>query len=510
MDRGTKLIVAGLGAVAFLVHLRIAPGFTWFRDEMYFLACADHLAWGYPDHPAGTVLVAWLVRKLFGESLLAVRLVPAVANAATVAATATLARELGGRRYAIVLASLMALIAPVYLAMGGALTTNVFEPVLWTVMVTLVVRIVRGGSERLWLWFGLLAGIALEFKPTMLALVGSLLAGLLLTRQFDPFRRRWIWLGGVIAGALFLPYVLWNAQHGWITLELLRGANDAARTAMGLKDFTFTIIELANPVTVLVWVGGLVWLLVYPAARPFRFIGVAFLVFFVVMAAMHAKPYYMAAAIAPILAAGAVANERYIERGSPELGWARPVTLAVLAVCGALVAPMALPLLTPPDTVAYVPAWAREQTYDAPNGPRGVLWLPLAEQTGWPDLAARVADAWRTLTPDEQRRAGIYATSYGEAAAIELFGSRDGLPRPVSAHNSYYLWGAGDAGHRDVLILVGQRRGFIAPECASVTTAAVYQNPYGRPFDDGPILVCRGLKRPLAEMWPQLRTWGQD
>ena len=510
MDRRTKLIVAALAAVAFLVHLRIAPGFTWFRDEMYFLACADHLAWGYPDHPAGTVLIAWLARKLFGDSLLGLRLFPAAANAAIVLATAELARALGGRRYAISLAAMGALIAPVYMGLGGALTTNVFEPVLWTVMVTLVVRMVRGEAQSLWLWFGLLAGIALEFKPTMLALAGSLIAGLLLTRNLDHFRSRWIWLGGAIAGLFFLPYVVWNAQHGWVTLELLRVANDAARTAMGLKDFTFTLFEMANPITAILWVGGLIWLLSYPAARPFRFLGAAFVVLFVMMAAMHAKPYYMAAALAPMLAAGAVAREQHIEENPRHRAWTKPVTLAVFAICGALVAPLPLPLLTPPASVAYVPAPLREQIYDAAHGPRGLLWVPLAEQTGWPDLAARVGDAWHTLTPDEQRRAGIYASSYGQAAAIELFGGRYGLPRPVSGHNSYFLWGPGDAARADVLILVGERREFIARDCASVTTAAKYENLYGRPFDNGPILVCRGLRRPLAELWPQLKLWGQD
>ena len=507
VDRGTKLIVAGLAAVAFLVHFRIAPGYTYFRDELYFIACAARLDWGYVDHPAGAVLITWLVRRL-SESLVALRVFPALTHAGAIIAVGELTRLFGGRRYAIGLACLAVLIGPIYLAGGGFLSASVLDCVLWATMMCLATRILLGGSQKLWLWFGLLGGIALEMKLTMLPLAFSLVGGLMLAGRFESFRKPWIWLGGAIALALFAPYLAWNAQHGWTNLELYGVANQAARTAMSLKDWTFSLIVMLNPITIIIWAGGVAWLLLSPRARPYRSLGFAFVVYYVLMMALHAKTYYLAAGFLPAMAAGAVAREEFMLK-RPHLAWLKTTTVLTLIAFGVWLAPLAMPLVTAPRMVTYLPAGLREPDHGSPAA-RTILRPPLSEETGWPEMAARVADAYRTLTPAEQRRAAIYATSYGQAAAIELFGRPHGLPPVVSGHNTYYVWGPGAAANADVLILVGERKQTIARECGSVTTAAVYYDPYGRAFDNGPILVCRDLRRPLAELWPQLRVWGQD
>src|SRR5512143_1449053 len=337
MARTKAWLAGGLGVVVaittakLLLHLATASRYGYFGDELYFLACGEHLDWGYVDQPPLVGLVAWVVRHTLGTSLLAIRSVSAVAGAALVLLTGLLARELGGGRFAMGLSALASGLAFVYVVMHYLFTMNALEPLFWTGCGFLVVRIVKTGDQRLWLWFGLLAGLGLENKYSMGVYGLGLVVGLLLSPERQAFRKPWIWLGGALAALVFLPNLLWNVRHGWPFLEFLQGVRGSGR------DVVLTPIEYvghqvfnANPASLPIWLAGLGWLLLARRGRAFRPLGTAFVVTLAFFALTKGKDYYVPPAFATLFAAGAVALEAFTAEGWRS--WLRPVLVLLFAL----------------------------------------------------------------------------------------------------------------------------------------------------------------------------------
>src|SRR5512139_3060694 len=268
MARTKAWLASGLGVVAaiasakLLVHLATASRYGYFGDELYFLACGEHLDWGYVDQPPLVGLVAWLVRHTLGTSLFAIRSVSAVAGAALVVLTGLLARELGGGRFAMGLSALASALGFVYIVFHYLFTMNALEPLFWTGCAFVVVRIVKTGDQRLWLWFGLLAGLGLENKYSMGVYGLGVVVGLVLSPERRALRKPWIWLGGALAGLVFLPNLVWNVRHGWPFLEFLRGVRESGRdVVLAPLEYVAHQVFNANPAGLPLWLAGLGWLL---------------------------------------------------------------------------------------------------------------------------------------------------------------------------------------------------------------------------------------------------------
>ncbi|MBZ5498885.1 MAG: glycosyltransferase family 39 protein [Acidobacteriia bacterium] len=208
-------LVLYVAAAALALQLLTAFRYGIFRDELYYLACAEHLDWGYVDHPPLTPLLAFLERHIGGESLLSIRFLPAAAFAVTVWLAGLIARQLGGGRFAQLIAVLAILLAPTYLLFFHLMTVNAFEPPLWMAAAYIVIRVIQTGNQKLWLWFGLIAGIGIENKYGMLFFGCGIAVGLLLTRTRSAFRRPWIWAGCAIALAIWLPNLVWEFRRHW-------------------------------------------------------------------------------------------------------------------------------------------------------------------------------------------------------------------------------------------------------------------------------------------------------
>src|SRR5205814_8113189 len=179
-SRAEAAFIVFFSAVALLVHLLTNRRYGYFRDELYYIACGQHLAFGYVDQPPLSILLLRLSEVLLGNSLFAIRLLPALAGAATVVITGLIARELGGRAWAIALACAGSLCALFNLAVGNFFSMNAFEPLFWMGAVYLLVRIINGRSSTLWLCSGLLLGLGIENKLAPEFLAAGIFAGLFL------------------------------------------------------------------------------------------------------------------------------------------------------------------------------------------------------------------------------------------------------------------------------------------------------------------------------------------
>ena len=499
----TALAAWLLPATTLLIHLATYSGYGYFRDELYYLANAEHLGFGYVEHPPLIGVIAWLVRATLGDSLFAIRLLPAVAAALTVWLTQATAGELGGGRFARVLAGLSAMLAPAFLGLFGLFSMNAFDLLFWAALWWIAARCLRTGNDRLWLAFGVVAGVGLENKISVLFLGFGLVAGFVVSRRWDAFRIRWLWIGGAVAGLLFLPHVVWQAANGWPTLEFMQNA--IARKNVALSPAAFLGAQAINTFgTLPVWLAGLAFLLVARAARPFRPLGWAFLAVLAVMLSTNAKPYYFVPAFVAPFAAGGVALER---AGKGRLGWAVRAAAVVFVIAGGIVAAPVAKAILPEN--AYV-RYAQAIGVAPPQEERQALGrLPqmFADMHGWRELAEAVAGVYRQLPREEQARACVLAGNYGQAGAIDLFGPPLGLPKAISGHNSYFLWGPRDCSG-EVMIVLGSSREDLAMDYVSVQLGSTFTCKDCMPYEnDKPIWIARGLKVPMSVAWPGMKNY---
>jgi hypothetical protein len=502
----SKPVLVAAVATKILLHIPGLFRYGFFRDELYFLDCARHLDWGYVDC-APLVAVYAKIALLLGGSLPALRVLPMLAGAGMVALTILIARQLGGGAFAQALAGLAILIAPVHLMIGSILSMNAFEPLFWMGCVLVLIRIIRGGSPRLWLLFGVLAGLGLENKHSTLFFGAAVAMAVVATPLRRELARPWIWLGGAVALAIFAPNLIWQWQNGFPTLEDLQNVRAVGKN-VELAPIPFLLQQtlMMHPGNLPVWLAGL-WFLLVGRGRAFRAVGLIYVSLLVILMALHAKDYYLAPAYPMLLAAGGVAIEmwsRHIAGAGARIS-VRAAVAGWLLLMGAIFAPIALPLLSPANYVAYQQKLgiAPQQTEVAHVGPLPQLW---GDQFGWPELVEEIAEIYWALPEEERLRTGIFASNYGEAGAINHFGPEHGLPPAICAHQTHSMWGPGDfAGNQ--LIWLQWSAESLERVCGSVELAAEHLHPWGMAEENRPIYICRDLEPPLAELWPRLRHW---
>lgn len=496
-------IILCIAACKLLTHLYAGRHYGYFVDELYYLACSRHLDWGYVDQPPLIAAIVWVVRITLGQSLPAIRLLPALAGAALVAFTGLIARELGGGRFAQGFAALAAWVAPGILAMDGFLTMNAFEPLFWMGCAWLAIRMINSGNTRLWIWFGVLAGIGLENKYSMALFAGSLVLGLLLTRQRSLLASRWLWVGGAIAFLLFLPNLLWNIHYHFPFLELQANIRRSGRDVpLGPVSFFAQETLAMQPLALPLWLAGLWFYFATKAGRSFRALGWAWLFTAVTILAMSPRVYYLFPAFPLLFAAGGVWWERILA-GQP--AWRRLAWPALVGVTGALLAPITLPLLPPETYIRYSRALHIGQPA-IETFRLGPLPQLFADQFGWKEMAATVARVYNRLPADVRPRTAIFAQNYGQAGAIDLFGPKYGLPPAISGHQSYFLWGPRNYTGESMIVMAGNRAD-LERRFASVEKVARVSHPYSMPYEHFDVYYCRGLKQPLREIWPQVKAW---
>ncbi len=485
------------------LHLWTSSGYGYFRDELYYLACAEHLSAGYVDHPPLSVLVLALVRATLGDSLLAIRLVPALLGAATVVVTGLLVRELGGGRWASGLAMTAALISPVHLALGHFYSMNAFDLLVWALVALLVVRIVKAGEARDWWWLGLVLGLGLLVKISVLWLGFGLLVGLVATPERRWLWTRWPWLAGTVAFALFSPYLAWQIAHGWPTLEFIENATGSKMAPVSPLEFLLGQVEMVHPFTAPLWLGGLAFLFVAREGRRFQVLAWIYLTVFVLLAfSGTSRSNYLAPAYAWLFAAGAVAAERLANR--PRLGWARYAAPAVLVAGGVISTPLVLPILPVEQYLQYARALGETPSTDEQKK-LGQLGQFFADMHGWDAIVADVARVHGSLAAEEREAARIFAPDYGVAGAIDLLGRNQGLPPAISGHNNYFLWGPRGWDGR-VLIVVGGEQEQLAGLFAEVVRAGTIECGLCMPYENHrPIWVARGLRSPVDAVWPTVK-----
>ncbi len=487
-----------VAAVVAIVHLVSAGRYDIFANELYFIVCGRHPAFGYVDQPPLLPLLA-AVTQLGGTNAWLLRLPAVLAAVALVPLTVAFAQLLGGSTRAAWLAAVSAAASAMITAMTAALSTSTFEPVAFTAVAYFVARGVLLAESRAFRWAGLIAGIALEAKYGIVFWLLGLALGLTLFRDRSVWRSRDFWIGAAITVLLVIPNAAWQIAHGLPFFELVRSDNAGNITGSPLR-FLLDQVFLMNGLLAPLWIAGIVAPFVSKRMAPARFLSVAFVVTAVLVVATHGKDYYLAGAYPAMYAVGATACTRLWR-------WFVALWAVLAAAIGALALPFVLPL-DPPGRLAEM---LDRMNFRPPPMEKACIGAPLgcifSLEFGWEEVARRTTDVYRALPRADRDEAAVLASNYGEAAAIDIYGK--GLPPALSGNNQYYLWGPrGYDG--SVVIAVGFEPSALAPLCGSVALVARYgTSPFEMPYErNRPIVVCRNMHPSLAARWSEFRHYG--
>jgi 4-amino-4-deoxy-L-arabinose transferase-like glycosyltransferase len=504
-EEGRKdFIIIGLfSMVALILHLVAIEGFGYFRDELYYFSCSNHLAFGYVDHPPLSILLLKFIRWVLGDSLLAIRLLPAVMAAVFVFFTGIIARELGGKRFALALASVSSLATSGNFFIFSVYSMNFLNLIFWQVCIYIVLRIIKDKKPEYWIYFGIAAGLGLQNKVSILFLGVGLLVGLVATGEREYFKSRYLWLGGTIAGLLFLPYILWNLFHGFPTLEFIQNAKLLKMARISPLDFFLGQIIYNNPVTFLVWMIGLGYFFFNQKGKQFKLFGWMYLSIYLLFTLQQAKDYYLAGIYPILFAAGAIQVEIWLK--STKIKGIKALLILGMLLPTLFLCPVTLPILPVETTAAFSKKLGLVKSSE--NHEMGVLPQHFADMQGWEAMVEKVAKVYHTLSEEEKKECLIFATNYGVTGALNFFGKNHGLPPAFSGHNNHFFWPPKDFFGKVVIIVGGDEEGH-HKNFEQVTQADRTHCQYCMPYENNkPIFICRGFKYSLKEIWPTVKKF---
>ena len=492
-------VLIALCAAKLLLHLFTSVRhYGYFRDELYYLDLARHLDWGYVDC-APLIAVYAKIALLMGGSLAALRILPALAGAALIALTVLIAREFGGNRYAQFLAGLCILLCPSILVTDSLLTMNAFEPLYWMGCILVIARILRTGNSRLWIWFGVLAGLGLENKHSTLFFGFAVAVALLLTHHRREFAKPWIWIAFAIAiAAVSAQRYLGSApsfpDHRRPGKCAARGKECCAGSA-GIRQAA-DHCHGSDPAP------GMVSRTDLAAARPEMARSWPDLCRIL----YHDGGLSRQGLLRLPDVSHVVCRRRCAIAGwlANRAAWTRAAVVAVMVLATAPLIPMATWMLPPERLLAYQNAIGFKPAKQEVHM-ESLLMQPIADQFGWPELVQQVAAIYNSLPPDERAQTGIWAGNYGEAGAINQFGPQYGLPTAYSRHQNHWYWGPPPQVYKN-LIVIEWGLDDVQDSCTSYQEFDRY-NRFAMGEENSPIYLCRGVKFDIQKIWWHSHHW---
>jgi hypothetical protein len=494
------VIILAFALIKFAIHIytNTFAGYGIFRDELYYLSCASRPDFGYVDHPPFSIWVLGFIRLLIGDSVFAIRLLPALLGGVTVFITGLIVIELGGKRLAVTIACLSVLLAPIYFAMNTIYSMNSIDIFIWAVSFYLTVLLIKDEKPFLWILLGIVFGIGLMNKISILWLGFGLLVSIILTGKRKSLKTIWPYVTAGMAFLFFIPFIIWNATYDWAHIEFIRNAQLYKYSGLSRLDFVKWIIIEMNPATILIWLFGLFYFFFNKNGKQFRILGIIFVVTFLILfISGKSKSEYLSPAFTALLAAGGILFEKINQL--TYWRWVKYAIIIPLIVSGISIAPLALTILPTDIYISYEKTIGinhpNSESKDLPELPQFY-----ADMFGWEDLAKNVSKIYQSLPEEERKKTLVYCSNYGRAAAIEYYSKNYPLPRVICPHNSYWYWSP-DTGRYTTLIIIGGNIEDHLHSLHEVFEAGFHFAKNAMPYENNlTIFIGRGLLRSLKEM----------
>jgi hypothetical protein len=472
--------------------------YGYFRDELYYIALSDNLDFGYVDVPPIVPFLLAIVRALLGTSFISLHFLPAVCGAFVVWLVSLMVKEMGGGFNALLLALTCVTLAPIYLCWESVYTYDAFDKLCWTLMLYVMVLLLKTSDKKYWIFFGLIAGLGLMTKITILFLAFGILCALLLTKDKKYFLSWQLWVGGAIALVVFSPYVLWQIKEGLPALEYYRNYAATKTWPSTPLEFIKNQILIMNALAFPVWLSGIYYFVFDKDGKKFRVLGYAYVVVLVICIILKVKFYLPTPFYTVLFASGAVFIERFAEKHNVR----RLKRLPAVAIF--LIGLVQVPFARPVVPIELFVKYTGRSVWEGIKGERhelGRLPQHFADRFGWDEMAISVWVAYDKLSAEDKSKACVLMGNYGQAGAIWVLGGQYNLPKPISGHLQYYFWGT--RGHSaEVVISIGIDAKNLEDHFDDIKKvrdhACRWAIRHEKYLD---VYVCRKPRRSLEQMW---------
>jgi hypothetical protein len=501
----SSIIILILALAKFLLQLSalFQPEYGMFRDELYYLACAKHLAWGFVDHPPFSIAVLWTWVSIAGDSLISLRIIAAIIGTVPVVLAGLITRQIGGEWKAQALACFAVLFSPIQIGVASFYSMNIIEYALILIIVWLLLRIILEHKSSLWITFGILLGVGIMNKHTFAVLAGFLLIGLLFTPSRKEFLKKYFWIGIGAAFLIVLPNLIWQISNNFLSIEFYKNASALKNNPTPPLKIVIDQLLSSNPIAGILWVTGLVWFLRAKERSEYRTLGIAFLLMLAMMVAAQSNRADRIALYIPVLVAGGAVVWEHLN-AKCFMKWLIPATAVLLFIVGIVSMPIVLPVMSPSATSDYIQKIGMQPSFE--KGVSAKLPQNLADRFGWKELADSVAAVIQRLPELERHSVVLAGQNYGDAGALEYYGRSLNFPKIISGHNSYWLWGPGE--QAAILIIVGNPRSRMEELFYDVQEGTRASTGWQMNYEcNRPIWICRKPKMPLTEIWPKAKMF---
>jgi 4-amino-4-deoxy-L-arabinose transferase-like glycosyltransferase len=497
-QRTDNILLAVLALCGILVHILLNGQYGFHRDELDFIMSARQLQWGYVSYPPLTPFFARIGLELFGESLRGLRVLPAMAQGIAMVLAGLMARDMGGKRSAQLLTAFAVFITPVSLMGGTVIMYFAFDYLWWVMVAFFTVRLLATDDPRYWLGIGAGIGLGMMTKYTMAFWVAGLVMAVLVSSMRKYLLSKWLYLGAAVALIIFLPNLIWQAQHNFIAFDYLSEIHARDIRWGRASDFLPNqLVETTNPFSLSLWTVGLGLCLFGASMKRFRALGWMFLVTFALFLINKGRSYYTAPSYVMLLAAGCVWFEQWLGARADKMRRLGFGLLWGTQVIGSLIAIVLMKPIAPINS----PLW------EVTSG----VNEEVTEMVGWQDLTAQVAEIYRSIPEKEKPRTVILAGNYGEAGALDLYGAEYGLPRVISGANSLWYRGYGEP-EPETVIVVGFESSYAGKFFNSCKNSGMVTNRYHVKNEESThhtgLYVCREPRRTWSDMWQEMQ-WFQ-
>jgi len=499
-----------LGETAIVVYFVIAKliiclfpfEYGFFRDELYYIAMSDNLDLGYVDVPPLVPFLLAIVRSVLGTSFFSLHLLPAISGALVVWLVSLMVKKLGGGFNALLLALTCVTLAPIYLCWESTYTYDVFDKLNWTVMLYVMVLILKTEDRKYWIYFGLVAGLGLMTKITILFIAFGLLSAMMMTKERKHFLSWQLWAGGVLALLIFSPYIIWQIREGLPALEYYGSYASAKTWPSTPPEFIKNQIVTMNLLAFPVWLLGIYYFIFNESGKRYRVFGYAYFIVLIICIVLKVKFFLPAPFYTVLFAGGAVSIERFAAKRNIRL-LKRAPAVAIFLI-GLLQVPFARPIFPIEPFVKYT----GRSIWEGIKGERhdlGRLPQHFHDRFGWDIMAKNIANAYNSLSEQDKVKACVLMGNYGEAGAIWVYGPEYGLPKPISGHLQCFFWGP--RGHSgEVTISLGIELESLKEHFGDVKVVTDHGCRWAIPYEKYlDVYVCREPREALDEMWPSFK-----
>jgi hypothetical protein len=431
-----NLWIATLALFNVALHLLVSYNLEYHRDELLYFSLGLHPGLGYATVPPLIGWIACLMQNIFGYSLFAVRLIPAIISGIMVFLISGITKELGGSGYSRILAGIGLTISGF-----GLRTFILFQPVhldllFWTLSFYLIIKYINSSLGKYLILFGITAGVALLNKYLIGLLFFTFLIIIPFTQFRIVFREKKFWMG-ILAGTLiFLPNILWQIANGLPVINHLAELNRTQLVNVDRAAFLIDQILIPTAASILT-VSGIFYLFINSDVRKFRFLGLAAIIVIITLMLLHGKSYYTIGVFPFLIAAGAASWENLLRKT-----WSRILLPVLMIVLTIPILPIGIPIYKTEGLVKYFNDLETKFGIDVgrrwEDGSIHSLPQDYADMIGWEELTSIAKKAWQMV--DDKSSCFVYCENYGQAGAITIIGKKYGLPEAVSFHESFRYW----------------------------------------------------------------------